>query len=89
MFMFRSKTVFYYSQNIVGVFKMYFLKGSSGSEFDVQCSRSTEMSVTESFEFMFKEPTLSGKKTVAEVKAMAPRQEVTILVSLILHYVII
>ncbi|KAA0708118.1 hypothetical protein E1301_Tti022007 [Triplophysa tibetana] len=48
---------------------------SKGAEFDIQCGSSTEVSVVSELGFSFKDAPQNLKKTVAEVQAMAPRQQ--------------
>ncbi|XP_067278067.1 uncharacterized protein [Pseudorasbora parva] len=49
---------------------------AGGGEFDVQCGKSTEMVVVKNIGFAFKEAPQNSKRTVAELKAMAGRQQV-------------
>ncbi|KAA0706401.1 hypothetical protein E1301_Tti021721 [Triplophysa tibetana] len=59
--------------------------GSGGGEFDVQCGKSTDMSVIDTLGFQFKEPPQNVKKTIAEVKLMAPRQQVALIEVRVYH----
>ncbi|KAK2892482.1 hypothetical protein Q8A67_012470 [Cirrhinus molitorella] len=61
-------------KNIVGVVSGSDECGSQGKGFDVQCARATEVSVVGRLPFSFKQPSEIVSRSVAEVKAMAPKQ---------------
>lgn len=45
----------------------------------MQCGRATEVNVVERLPFSFKQPLDSGIRSLAEVKAMAPKQQVSLI----------
>lgn len=49
--------------------------GRDGSEYDIQCGGSTDISVVPNLGFPIKSPPVHFK-TIAEVKTMAPKQNV-------------
>ena len=49
--------------------------GRDGGEFDIQCGSSTDISVVPNLGFPIKNPPVKYK-TIAEVKLMAPKQNV-------------
>ncbi|XP_026111621.1 uncharacterized protein LOC113088784 [Carassius auratus] len=58
---------------------------SQGEGYDVQCGRATEVNVVERLPFSFKQPLDSGIRSLAEVKAMAPKQQVSAVVGRVVH----
>lgn len=51
--------------------------GSDGEGYEVQCGRTTDITVVERLSFSYKKPQGNAVRTLAEVKTMAPRQHVS------------